>query len=114
MQDDYVKNLPEAFQRWLNGRRIEEVECIIAAVCHILKTRTRNMPNVFSIVYFMSQGLLRWFLGRLKTWQFEHLIKSKVTKRQLLYIQLCYTHTPKCRFYILQSLTKCIQKSHLH
>ena len=43
MQDDYVKNLPDAFQNWLNGRRIEEVECIIADLAGV--SRGKAMPS---------------------------------------------------------------------
>lgn len=43
MQDKYLKNLPEAFQRWLNGRRIEEVECIIADLAGV--SRGKAMPS---------------------------------------------------------------------
>ena len=47
MQDEYVKSLPDAFQRWLNGRRIEEVECILSDLAGV--SRGKAMPsNKFS------------------------------------------------------------------
>ena len=47
MQDEYLKFLPDSFQRWLNGRRIEEVECIISDLAGV--SRGKAMPsNKFS------------------------------------------------------------------
>ena len=47
MQDEYLKLLPDPFQQWLNGRRIEEVECIISDLAGV--SRGKAMPsNKFS------------------------------------------------------------------
>lgn len=45
--DDFKNRLPEAFRSWLDGRRIEEVECIVPDVAGI--SRGKAMPyNKFS------------------------------------------------------------------
>jgi glutamine synthetase len=41
---DFVERLPRAFQHWLGGRRIEEVECIVADIAGV--SRGKAMPAV--------------------------------------------------------------------
>ena len=39
---EFVDRLPEAFREWLAGRRIEEVECVIADIAGV--SRGKAMP----------------------------------------------------------------------
>ena len=39
---DFVDRLPEAFREWLGGRRVEEVECVIADIAGM--SRGKAMP----------------------------------------------------------------------
>ncbi len=39
---EFVDRLPEAFREWLGGRRVEEVECVIADIAGI--SRGKAMP----------------------------------------------------------------------
>ena len=43
MKDEYLGLLPEALQKWLDGRRIEEVECILADLAGV--SRGKAMPS---------------------------------------------------------------------
>ena len=47
MQTEYLKLLPESFRVWLDGRKIEEVECVLADMAGV--SRGKAMPsNKFS------------------------------------------------------------------
>ncbi len=43
MQSAYLEKLPEPLRKWLNGRRIEEVECIISDLAGV--SRGKAMPS---------------------------------------------------------------------
>ena len=38
----FIDRLPEAFREWLGGRRVEEVECVIADIAGV--SRGKAMP----------------------------------------------------------------------